>query len=179
MKDFAHPGETALETVDINDTVERALEMIRFDQRTRRVELERDFAPDACRVEIMPHAIQQVIINLVLNALDAVAEVPEPRITVATRSHDSVCVIEVTDNGRGIAPENLSRVFEPFFTTKPVGRGTGLGLSISYSLIERNHGRLEVASRPGQGTTFSIHLPASRSREEPGPAVPSPESPRR
>ncbi|MHC4081645.1 MAG: sensor histidine kinase, partial [Planctomycetota bacterium] len=178
MKDFAHPGETALETVDINDTVEHALEMIRFDQRTRQVKLERRLDPDACRVEIMPHAIQQVIINLVLNALDAVADVPEPRITVATRPRDSVCVIEVTDNGRGIAPEDLSRVFEPFFTTKPVGQGTGLGLSISYSLVEHNHGRLEVASQPGQGTTFSVHLPASCGRERPDEAVPSTGSPR-
>ncbi|MHC4768716.1 MAG: two-component system sensor histidine kinase NtrB [Planctomycetota bacterium] len=177
MKDFAHPGETAWETVEINDTVERALEMIRFDQRTRQVKLERRLDPDTCRVEIMPHAIQQVIINLVLNALDAVAEVPEPRITLATRPQDSVCVIEVTDNGRGIAPENLSRVFEPFFTTKPVGQGTGLGLSISYSLVEHNHGRLEVASRPGEGTTFSVHLPASCGRESPGEGVPSTGSP--
>jgi two-component system sensor kinase FixL len=177
MKDFAHPGETAWETVDINDTVERALEMIRFDQRTRRVDLDRDFASDPCSAKILPHAIQQVIINLVLNALDAVAEVPEPRITVATRSHDSVCVIEITDNGRGIAPENLSRVFEPFFTTKPVGQGTGLGLSISYSLVEHNHGRLEVVSRPGEGTTFSVHLPASCGRERRDEAVPSTGSP--
>jgi two-component system sensor kinase FixL len=177
MMDFAHPGETAWETVAVNDTVDGALEMIRFDQRTRRVEIERDFGSDAGRVEIMPHAIQQVIINLVLNALDAVAGVPEPRITVATSRRDSRCIIEVKDNGRGIAPENLSHVFEPFFTTKPVGHGTGLGLSISYSLVERNHGRLEVVSQPGRGTTFSIHLPASRDRESPGRAVPNPESP--
>ncbi|MHC4773723.1 MAG: two-component system sensor histidine kinase NtrB [Planctomycetota bacterium] len=177
MRDFAHPGETAWEMVAVNDTVEGALEMIGFDQRTRRVQIARELAPDAGRAEIMPHAIQQVVINLVLNALDAVAGVPEPRITVATAPVDAGCVVKVTDNGRGIAPENLSRVFEPFFTTKPVGRGTGLGLSISYSLVEHNHGRLEVASRPGEGTTFSIHLPASRDREGPGRAVPSPESP--
>ena len=162
----------------VNEGVEGALEMIGFDQRTRRVQIARELAPDAGRAKIMPHAIQQVIINLVLNALDAVAGVPEPRITVVTTPVDSGCVVTVTDNGRGIAPENLSRVFEPFFTTKPVGRGTGLGLSISYSLIERNHGRLEVASRSGQGATFSIHLPASWERERRGEAVPNSGSPR-
>jgi two-component system sensor kinase FixL len=177
MKDFAHPVETAWERVLVNDVIGGALEMIRFDQRTRRVEISRELAPDAGRAEIMPHAIQQVVINLVLNALDAVAGVSEPRITVTTRRHDSGCVIEVTDNGRGIAPEHLSHVFEPFFTTKPVGQGTGLGLSISYSLVERHHGRLEVANRPGQGTTFSIHLPASCERERRGKVVPSSESP--
>jgi two-component system sensor kinase FixL len=178
MKDFAHPGETARETVAVNDVIEGALEMIRFDRRTRRVEIARELAPDAGRAEITPHAIQQVIINLVLNALDAVADAPEAQIVVATKRHDSGCVIEVSDNGKGIAPEDLSRVFEPFFTTKPVGEGTGLGLSISYSLVEYNHGRLEVASRPGEGTTFSIHLPASCERERPGGAIPSSEIPR-
>jgi two-component system sensor kinase FixL len=162
MKNFAHPVESAWETVAINEVVEGALEMIGFDQRMREVRITRELASDAGRAEIMPHAIQQVIINLVLNALDAVAEVPEPRITVASARADSGCVVKVTDNGKGISPENVDRVFEPFFTTKPVGRGTGLGLSISYSLVEHNHGRLEVESRPGRGTTFSIHLAGSR-----------------
>ncbi|MHC4217384.1 MAG: two-component system sensor histidine kinase NtrB [Planctomycetota bacterium] len=172
MKDFAHPAESAWETADVNNVIEGGLEMIRFDHRTRRVEVTRELAPDAGCAEIMPRAIQQVIINLVLNALDAVTGVLDPRITVATRRNDSGCIIEIRDNGKGIGPEELNHVFEPFYTTKPLGQGTGLGLSISYSLVERHHGRLEVTSEVGQGTTFSIHLPSSCDRERPGGAVP-------
>jgi two-component system sensor kinase FixL len=177
MKDFAHPVETSWERVPINEVVEAALDTIRFDQRTRRVDITRELDADAGCAEVMPHTIQQVVINLVLNALDAVVGVADPQIVVATRPNDAGCVIEVRDNGKGIAHEDLNRIFEPFFTTKPVGQGTGLGLSISYSLVERNHGRLDVTSRRGEGTTFSIHLPASGRRERPSTAVPTSESP--
>ncbi len=161
MKEFAHPVETAWEAVSINALVEHALEMIRFDQRTRHVEMVHELSPEVGTAHVMPHTIEQIIVNLVLNAMDALVGAPEPRLTVSTRPEPGGCVIEVWDNGKGIAPEYLERVFDPFFTTKPVGQGTGLGLSISYSLAERNKGRLEVSSRPGEGTTFSLHLPAA------------------
>jgi C4-dicarboxylate-specific signal transduction histidine kinase len=108
----------------------------------------------------MPHAMQQVLVNLIVNALDALAETKEPKLVVRTSRNERWCVIELSDNGHGIQPQHLGRVFEPFFTTKPVGQGTGLGLSISYNLIKRHDGRCEVRSEPGRGTTFDIYLPA-------------------
>jgi two-component system, NtrC family, sensor kinase len=86
----------------------------------------------------------------------------QPRMRIVTHCEDDdAWMIEVSDNGHGIEPETLSRIFEPFFTTKPVGCGTGLGLSISYSIVQRHGGRLEVASTPGEGTTFTITLPTA------------------
>ena len=122
----------------------------------------------------MPSAIQQVLVNLAINALDAVADVPQPRLTIRLLQRRRENVIEVEDNGSGIAPENLNRIFEPFFTTKPVGKGTGLGLSISYRLIERHGGTMHVHSTPGQGTTFTISFPADRATR---PASTSPVEP--
>ncbi|HWB53113.1 MAG TPA: ATP-binding protein, partial [Tepidisphaeraceae bacterium] len=87
------------------------------------------------------------------------AELTEPKIIVATRRGQSCYLIEVSDNGTGIAPNHISRIFEPFFTTKPVGKGTGLGLSISFNLIRRQGGQMDVNSVPGTGTIFTIQLP--------------------
>ena len=104
--------------------------------------------------------LQQVIMNLVQNACDAMAETPEPRLEVRARPGAGEGVmVSVSDNGPGIAPEHLARLFDPFFTTKPVGQGTGLGLSISYGIVERHGGRLEAANRPEGGAVFTLLLP--------------------
>jgi two-component system NtrC family sensor kinase len=109
------------------------------------------------------HGLGQVFLNLLINALHAVANGPaEPRIRVATGlQSDGWVWVEIQDNGRGIAPENLGRIFEPFFTTKPPGVGTGLGLFICHGLITGFGGELSVESQPGQGATFRILLPAA------------------
>ena len=161
MTQFAHPMDSDWETVPLNDVVISALDIVRFDHRLKRVEVVRELSPQAGSLRLMPHAMQQVLVNLIVNALDAMAETDKPKLIVRTKRDGQWCVIELTDNGHGIQPQHLGRVFEPFFTTKPVGQGTGLGLSISYNLIKRHDGRCEVRSKPGRGTTFSIHLPAS------------------
>jgi len=81
------------------------------------------------------------------------------RITIRTGMTDEMVWIEFSDSGKGIAPENLTRIFDPFFTTKPIGKGTGLGLSLSYGIVDKHHGRIEVESELGKGTTFRIWLP--------------------
>ena len=104
--------------------------------------------------------LQQVIMNLVQNACDAMADTPEPRLEVrAQPAAGEVVVVSVADNGPGIAAEHLARLFDPFFTTKPVGQGTGLGLSISYGIVERHGGKLEAANRPEGGAVFTLLLP--------------------
>ena len=144
--------------------------MVRIDARARRIGIQTDLAADVGPVLIRPQALQQVLVNLLLNSLDALAEIPEPKLAVKTSRQDKWYVIEVIDNGAGIKPEHLHRVFEPFFTTKPVGKGTGLGLSISYNLIQRLGGMIDVASQPGVGTTLTIHLPAIASESPITPA---------
>lgn len=168
MTAFAHPVESGWETIALNDVVQSALDVVRFDSRQKGVEIVSELSSEIGSLRVMPHALQQVLVNLIVNAFDAVAETDEPRIMVKTFREGNWCVIEITDNGHGIKAENITRVFEPFFTTKPVGQGTGLGLSISYNLIKQHNGRCDVRSERGDGTTFSIFLPTTAS-----PNIPS------
>jgi signal transduction histidine kinase len=158
---FARPADSAeQQTLPINDVVTEALGMLAFDPRMKATRLQKSFAPDTGVVPMLPQAIQQVLVNLLRNALDATERTPQPTLTLRTARHDGWVVIEIADNGPGITPKNLKHLFEPVFTTKPVGKGTGLGLSISYSLIARHGGSISVTSKPGEGATFRIKLPA-------------------
>jgi len=116
-------------------------------------------------IECLPSQINQVVMNLVVNAAHAMGE-ERGRITIRTGAQDDEVWLEVADTGSGIAPDTLNRIFEPFFTTKPVGKGTGLGLSLSYGIVQRHEGRIEVDSRVGQGSTFRVTLPIRRGRSD-------------
>ncbi len=109
-------------------------------------------------IECLPSQINQIIMNLVVNAAHAMGE-KRGTITVRTGADEERVWIEVADNGTGIARENLTRIFDPFFTTKPVGKGTGLGLSLAYGIVQKHRGSIDVDSEPGRGTTFRIVLP--------------------
>lgn len=117
----------------------------------------RDYG-DIPDVECLPSQINQVVMNLVVNAAHAIGS-ERGTITVRTGSAGADVWFEVTDNGSGIPKDILSRIFDPFFTTKPVGKGTGLGLSLSYGIVQKHNGRLEVTSEVGQGTCFRVILP--------------------
>jgi two-component system, NtrC family, sensor kinase len=125
-----------------------------------RAEVRREYGvlPD---IECLPSELNQVFLNLLVNAAQAIG--PE-RGLIVVRSGDAgdEVWVEVEDNGSGIAPEHLARVFDPFFTTKPVGRGTGLGLSLSYGIVQKHHGRIDVRSEPGRGSCFRVTLPVRR-----------------
>jgi len=179
MTDFAHPNETGLEVISLNDVVERGMSLVRFDQRIRNVDIDRQLAADVGMVRVSPGEFEQVIVNIVRNALDALEDVPSPRLVIATSRRADECVASITDNGPGIQDADLPRIFEPFFTTKPIGHGTGLGLSISYRLIERFGGTLSARSTPGTGTTFTIIMPNvetnSSTREDAVRSVPDSE----
>jgi len=111
-------------------------------------------------VECLPSQLNQVFMNLLVNAAHAIQE--RGTITLRSGRQGEEVWVEVEDTGKGIAPENLSRIFDPFFTTKPVGQGTGLGLSLSYSIIQKHHGRIEVSSEVGKGTVFRVWLPVKQ-----------------
>ena len=98
--------------------------------------------------------------NLLVNAAHAIPDKGE--ITLRSGRQGDQVFIAIADSGSGIAPENLTRIFDPFFTTKPVGKGTGLGLSLSYGIVQKHHGRIEVKSAPGRGTTFRVTLPVTQ-----------------
>jgi signal transduction histidine kinase len=163
MTSFAHPGEGQWQEVQLNEVVEKALNVVRFDPRGKRARIERELAVDSPMVRAVPEALQQVIINLAINALDALEGVEGGTLTLRTATVGGTARIEVIDNGHGITPAHRRRLFEPFFTTKPVGKGTGLGLSISYTLVQQHGGEIHAESRgEGAGARFIVTLPLSR-----------------
>jgi signal transduction histidine kinase len=179
---YAHPGKGRMEAVSVNDVVVASLEMLVFDKRLDRARIVQELSGEAGVAMMNPQAIQQVLTNLILNALDATAGRESPRVCVSTVRERGWCVLRVEDNGSGIAEEHLGRLFEPFFTTKPVGQGTGLGLSISARLVREGGGEIGVTSRQGHGTMFTIRLPVAPLAEaggdsnsvEGGAATPAP-----
>lgn len=159
MTSFARPDSPSGTPIPLGQLIDRVIQVVDLDRRLDRVRIVRDVPEPLARTCTLPLAMQQVLVNLAINAIDAMAEAPDPVLTFAASRDHGCVVLRVTDTGTGIAPEHLSRIFEPFFTTKPVGKGTGLGLSISYRLVERHGGRLEVESRPGAGATFTLRFP--------------------
>jgi len=159
MTTFAHPHDSAWQTVSLNDTVEHVLGMLELDPRMAKVQVQRELDPQTGTLSAQPHALQQVLVNLIINALDAMAQTPAPVLKIRSRRDGEACYLEVADNGHGIDPKHQHRLFEPFFTTKPVGKGTGLGLAISYSLVRKHGGQIDVQSALGVGTSFTIRLP--------------------
>jgi PAS domain S-box-containing protein len=154
---FSRGGdERDRERADLNLIIDSALRMAR--PRLGEVRVER--APGALpEIECAPRELEQVFLNLLLNAADAVGS--SGTIRIASAVVGARVRIEVADDGGGIAPEQLARVFDPFFTTKPVGQGTGLGLAISYEIVQRHGGEIEVRSELGRGSVFSVWLPLS------------------
>ncbi len=159
MRDLHAPDTAKRERVDLNRLVDDVLILCREQCDKEHIVVERHLAPGPLAVEAAADQIKQVLINLIANARDAMPD--GGMLVIRTERHDGTARLVVTDTGRGIAPEHLGRLFEPFFTTKEEQFGTGLGLYISYNIVKRHGGTMEVVSTPGQGTTFTISLPAA------------------
>ncbi len=157
MLGFARPTPPKFACVRLSDLAGTAVELFAPQCAQRRVQLEFEDTSSGFEVKADPGLIQQVLMNLLTNALQALPETDGGRIVVRTSASGGVGAIEVEDNGMGIAPETMSRIFDPFFTTKK--SGSGLGLSISYAIVREHHGNLTVRSRLGLGTTFRLELP--------------------
>jgi signal transduction histidine kinase len=157
LRSFARLDEAELKEVDIHEGIEDTLTLIHHEIKNR-IELVRNFG-DIPRVTCFPGRLNQVFLNLLNNARQAIEG--EGKITITTAAVNKKIEIRFADTGRGIAPDTVSRVFDPGFTTKGVGVGTGLGLSICYQIIEDHHGHIDVKSRLGKGTTFTIVLPTN------------------
>jgi PAS domain S-box-containing protein len=160
LRNLARTEVPRPQETNIPGLVENSLEMIRGQLKRSGVVVEEDYGPSP-QVACVSTQIGQVLLNLLVNALHAIeaAHRPGGRIRARTYRRDGFFVIEVADNGCGIDPQHLPRLFDPFFTTKNVGEGMGLGLSISHNIVAAHNGRIEVESRPGQGTCFRVLLP--------------------
>jgi len=156
---FARKSETRLSVVQINEVIDEVVGICGQHAKYTNVTIESDYASGLPMIEVSQTEIQQVMLNLINNALDAM-EKTGGRIDIKTAAEKGNIVIQVSDNGPGIPEKNLSRIFDPFYTTKPVGKGTGLGLSICYGIISRMGGRITVKSASGAGTSFYIYLPS-------------------
>ena len=170
MRQFGRQSDLTLEKVRINDVLERALEILGQQLKVRGIEVVWDLAPDLALILADPNRLEQVFINLLINARDAIDEkwqsLPhqkgEKKITLKTSSDDKKITIEVGDSGPGIPDSMLERIFEPFYTTKKVGQGTGLGLSISYGIIKDCKGSIRAVSKKNEGARFIIKFPIAR-----------------
>lgn len=148
--------------IDIGEILQSSARLVRHQKRGNNIEIAFDIAEDIPHVVADGGQIQQSVIALATNAIDAMPE--GGTLTFRTFAQTNRVVIEVQDTGFGIEPENMAKIFEPFFTTKEVGKGTGLGLAVCYGIITENGGRLSVRSNVGIGTTFSIFLPVSKDK---------------
>jgi signal transduction histidine kinase len=161
---FSHSGQGEWEEADLHEAIESAIkfagpELKRAPNIGKTIVLERHYGTIP-KVRCIVAQINQVFLNLIVNAVQAIGD--EGKVTITTAHHGDWVEIAIADTGVGIESENLERIFQPFFTSKPPGQGTGLGLSLSYSIVRKHHGRIEVKSKRGEGSTFAVCLPVSR-----------------
>ncbi|SHF93493.1 PAS domain S-box-containing protein [Fodinibius roseus] len=159
LVDFSRPSSMQTEHVQINEVIKSAVGLLKHDARCRDVNFKLNLADNLPSITCVPDQIHQVLVNLLLNAVDAMKETAKPKITIFTLKQQNNIKLTVADVGKGIREENQPRIFEPFFTTKDVGRGTGLGLSVSHGIINKMGGAIHAESEYGKGTTFIIKLP--------------------
>jgi two-component system NtrC family sensor kinase len=157
---FARRHEPEKRLISINEALEKTLELASHQLKVNNIELVTELAPDLPRTMADFHQMQEVFVNIITNAEQAMVEAHgKGRLIIRTKKVGGMVQITFTDDGPGISEENLKRIFDPFFTTKEVGKGTGLGLSICYGLVEAHGGRIYVKSKVGNGATFVVEIP--------------------
>jgi PAS domain S-box-containing protein len=160
LLNFSRTNGTEFRLVELHGIITDTLSLLEHQFKTAKVKVRREFGTTALQVYGNPGKLQQVFLNLFINAKDAMPGGGE--LVIKTSGYDSTFRVEVMDTGMGIPQEQLSKIYDPFFTTKELGRGTGLGLSVSYGIIQEHSGKISVDSKPGVGTCFVLELPAPR-----------------
>ncbi len=156
---FARRMEPMTEKININEILEESIEFLKNEARYRSIGIQANCAPDLPLTTTDPTQLQQVFLNIMNNAIDAIGKDGAIIINTRNLTQNNELSIEISDNGPGMPKEVSQKIFDPFFTTKEVGKGTGLGLSIAHSIVEKLGGRIMAASEAGKGTTFTIYLP--------------------
>ncbi|PYT77261.1 MAG: histidine kinase [Acidobacteria bacterium] len=160
LLNFSRTGAAEASSVDVNRVVEDTLSLVTHPLKTARIQVVKELGESLPPVYGSANKLQQVFLNLFLNARDAMPG--GGMLEVRTAAHNGSVEIEVADTGAGIPREDIHRIFDPFYTTKSNGRGTGLGLSVSYGIIKEHAGKIDVRSTPGKGTSFHVEFPAAR-----------------
>lgn len=165
LLEFARPKEPEMSPVNINEVVDSSLAIMERQVLFQNIAIKKSYAPDLPKIVGDGAQLQQVFMNIILNAAEAMNGNGSLTICTFLNKDGSFIDVSIADTGHGIKDEDKQRIFEPFFTTKEVGRGTGLGLSISYSIVQKHQGTIEVKSEVGKGSTFTVKLPVKRKRE--------------
>lgn len=160
LRTFSRFDEAEIKIVDLHENLDSSLLILNNKYKDMQLEIVKEFDKDLPEIECYPGQLNQVFVNIINNAIDAIGTTEQPgKITIGTKTlSDDKITISISDTGNGIPKENLEKIFDPFFTTKDVGSGTGLGLSISHSIIEQHAGEINVNSEVGKGTEFVITL---------------------
>jgi len=157
LLDFSRYREFKREAVQINEVIRKMLNILKPQLQYKNIKLELNLDENLPEIQGDSAKLLDAFINIATNAIDAMKE--GGRLSIRTGKSDGKVVVEIADTGMGIPEEHLSKIFDPFFTTKEVGKGTGLGLYITYSIINKHGGEIEVESKVGKGTKFTIYLP--------------------
>ena len=161
LMDFAKPAPSEWVTADLDDLIEQTLKMLRYSLRVRQSRIESIRNRNLPKVRIIPQQFQQILVNLLLNALDAVESLEGEQIVRVERlAEDSLVKVQVKDGGCGMTQDQVRQALEPFYTTKSPGKGTGLGLAVCHRFIEFHQGRIQIDSAPGRGTVVTVSFPA-------------------
>ncbi len=160
LLNFSRTDGTAFRVLEVNGVVSETLSLLEHQLKTAKIRLRKELSSTSVRVYGNPGKLQQVFLNLFVNAKDAMPQGGE--LLVRSSSQDSLFRVEIMDTGSGIPEEHLQKIYDPFFTTKEMGRGTGLGLSVTYGIVQEHSGKIMVDSKLGQGTRFVVELPAAR-----------------
>jgi two-component system NtrC family sensor kinase len=170
---FARKRQTTRAMVDVNQVVRETLALRAYEQRVTNITIIDALAAGLPSVFADGHQVQQVLLNLVINAEQAMLSANGRGILVVRTWHNAdqeSVILEINDDGPGIPDDLQPKIFDPFFTTKEVGKGTGLGLTVAYAIVQEHGGRIRLESRPGVGASFYVELPVSGARLPPGPA---------
>lgn len=157
MLEFARSDSSKIQIININDIIEATILIVEKEISKSKIEIKDDLTEENLYASVNPMQIQQVLLNIILNAKDAMPDGGE--LGIKTFAEDGNFIIEISDTGKGIKKQDIPKIFDPFFTTKDVGKGTGLGLSICYGIINAHKGKISVSSNIGVGTIFTIKLP--------------------
>jgi two-component system NtrC family sensor kinase len=171
---FSRRSKPQRSVADLNKIVRSTLSLVAHKMKLANVELETHLADGLPQIPCDSSQIQQVVLNLVMNATEATQSRAQARVEVTTGlapGKDAV-VLTVRDNGEGIRTEHVGKIFDPFFTTKPEGKGVGLGLAVSYGIVEAHGGEVDVSSQPGQGAAFTVKLPLQAPEQKVDVSVP-------
>jgi signal transduction histidine kinase len=164
LLNFSRVSDSRFAPINLNRVIDDTIQLLEAQLRNTRIEVIRRYADTLPLAPGNAPKLQQVFMNLIMNARDAMSQ--GGQLEISTEANDDFVIICFRDTGMGIAPEHLPKIYDPFFTTKQIGKGTGLGLAVSYGIVQDHGGQIKVESKAGAGTVFQITLPLASARQQ-------------